>query len=55
MGFRVDGNSLPDLTVFRPLDIERYAKRLALEAAWRGARRGERAAVGCSWCWTISN
>jgi len=37
-GSRVDGNSLPDLTVFRPLDIERYAKRLALET--RGAERG---------------
>ena len=37
-GFWVDGNSLPDLTVFRPLDIERYAKRLSLEA--RGAERG---------------
>lgn len=34
----MDGNSLPDLTVFRPLDIERYAKRLALEQ--RGAERG---------------
>ena len=37
-GYWVDGNSLPDLTVFRPLDIERYAKRLSLEA--RGAERG---------------
>ena len=37
-GFWVDGNSLPDLTVFRPLDIERYAKRLSLES--RGAERG---------------
>ena len=34
----MDGNSLPDLTVFRPLDIERYAKRLALEQ--RGGERG---------------
>ena len=34
----MDGNSLPDLTVFRPLDIERYAKRLSLEQ--RGAERG---------------
>lgn len=34
----MDGNSLPDLTMFRPLDVERYAKRVGVEA--RGAERG---------------
>jgi hypothetical protein len=34
----VDGDDLPDLTVFKPLDLERYAKRLNLDA--RGAERG---------------